>query len=135
MTKKSKKTIEQALNERRGDIAKRMHIAVVGDGYHIIEIPAADGSPFKVWSGRIWPRPFQTEHAADLFRDDLVDAYAQGNPNDANITGRNFEHFEMRARVLEFLENRGGIADPRGLARDLCESNLFGPSCTDEIPF
>ncbi len=115
MTKKSKKTIEQAFNERRGDIAKRMHIAVVGDEFHIIEIPGGNGEPFETWSC-----PFASKRAAELFLSDLLDAYANG---DMNLCGSlsSLVDYEQQARVLEFLVKRENIADLNALARDLVE--------------
>ena len=111
-----------------------MHVAKMGDGFHILEIPAADGSPFKVWPG-----PFKTKRAAELFRDELLDAYAEGKPNDACCSGGIFEAFEEQASVLEFLEKRAPFADLLELARDLCQFRpweLRHPNNSDdEIPF
>ncbi len=133
MTKKNQKTVEQTIVERRAEIAKRMHVAKMGDGFHIIEIPAADGSPFEAWPG-----PFNSKLAAELFRDDLLDAYAEGNPNNACMSGGIFQEFEQRAGVLNFLETQVGIADPRALAASLCQDRPWlglGAREMAEIPF
>ena len=137
MIKKNLKTVEQTIAERRVEITKRMHVAKMGDGFHIIEIPAADGSPFEAWPG-----PFTTKLAAELFRDELLDAYAEGKPNDACCSAGIFVVFEQQARVLEFLEKRKNTANLRALARDLVNSQPWqhGPYGTPgerdaEIPF
>ncbi len=137
MAKKSQKTIEQDIAERRAEIAKRMHVAKMGDGFHILEIPAADGSPFEAWPG-----PFKTKRAAELFLDELVDAYAKGNPNGVCCSGGIFVVFEQQARVLEFLEKRENTTDLRALARDLIsfqpwQNGPYGPlgEMDSEIPF
>jgi len=82
MTKKSKKTTEQNFAERRAEIAKRraeiakrMHVADTYCGFHILEIPAADGSPLKAWPG-----PFKTKRAAELYLEELLDDYANRDP-------------------------------------------------------
>ncbi len=118
MTKKSKMTVEQAFNERRGNIAKRMHVAKMGDGFHILEIPGGDGGTFEAWPG-----PFACKRAAELFLDDLLDAYADADrdPNDVCCYRGFFVAYEEQARVLEFLEKRENIADLNALARDLVE--------------
>ena len=115
MTKKSKKTIERTFKERRGDIAKRMHIAKMGDGFHIIEIPGGDGEPYVNWS--CW---FASKRAAELFLDDLLDSYANG---DMQLCGAlcSLYKYEQQARVLEFLEKLENIADLNQLARDLVD--------------
>ncbi len=69
------KTLKDFIAERRVEIAERMHVAGMSDGFHILEIPAQDGSPFTVWPG-----PFRTQRAAELFLEDLVDAYSRGTP-------------------------------------------------------
>ena len=134
MTKKNLNSIEQTTAERRAGIAKRMHVANMGDGFHILEIPAADGSPFKSWPG-----PFKTKRAAELFLDDLLDAYARGKPIVAiREYGRNaglFEAYGERARILEFLEKRDGIADPRALAYELNNYRPWVHRDPDECPF
>ena len=115
MTKKSKKTIEQAFNKRRAEIAKRMHIAVVDGGFYIIEIPGSDGEPFTIWSNR-----FASKRAAELFLVNLLDAYADG---DMQLCGAlsDLHDYDGHARVLEFLEKRENIADLNALACDLVE--------------
>ena len=115
MTKKTRMTIEQAFNERRVKIARRMHIAKMGDGFHIIEIPGGDGAPFVTWSC-----PFASKCAAELFLDDLLDAYANGYMNLCGSLS-SLVNYEQQARVLEFLEKRENIADLNQLARDLVE--------------
>lgn len=137
MTKKSKKPTEQTIAERRAEIAERMHVAKMGDGFHILEIPAADGSPFEAWPG-----PFKTKRAAELFLGELLDAYAEGKPNDACCSGGIFVVFEQQARVLEFLEKHENIADLCAVARDLVnfqpwQNGPYGPpgEMDPEIPF
>ena len=115
MTEKSKKTIEQAFNERRVKIAKRMHIAKMGNGFHILEIPGGDGAPFEAWPG-----PFASKCAAELFLDDLLDAYANGGVNFCWFLSSLFD-YDQQARILDFLEKRENIADLNALARDLVE--------------
>jgi hypothetical protein len=134
---REKATDSEAFNERRGKIAKRMHIAKMGDGFHIIEIFGRDDNPFA-----IWPGPFTSKRAADLFLDDLLDAYADGDPNDVCRSRSIFVVYEQQARVLEFLEKRENIADLNELARDLVDFKPWrnGPYGSpgerdSEIPF
>ncbi len=115
MTKKSKKTIEQAFNERRVKIARRMHIAKMGDGFHIIEIPGRDGEPFTTWSCR-----FASKRAAELSLDDLLNAYANGDMIFCWFLSSLFD-YDQQVRILDFLEKRENIADLSALARDLVE--------------
>ena len=115
MTKKSKKTVEQAFNERRVEIAKRMHIAVVGVGFPIIEIPGGDGEPFAIRS-----LPFASKRAAELHLDDLLDEFAYGDLGPCNSRSL-YVDYEQQARILEFLEKRENIADLNQLARDLVD--------------
>ena len=68
-------TIEQTIAERRAEIAKRMHVPKMKDGYHILEIPGRKGEPYE-----FWPGPFQTERGAKLALDDLLDCYATSEP-------------------------------------------------------
>ncbi len=120
MTKKSKKTAEQTIAKRRAEIAKRMHVAELCGGYHILEIPAADGSPFEAWPG-----PFKTKRAAELFLEDLLDAYAEGDPLRAcDCYISRIKNYERQAGLLEFLERRDGMLDLRELARDLSDLML-----------
>ena len=134
MTKKTKMTIEQAFNERRGNIAKRMHVAKMGDGFHILEIPGGDGEPFAIRS-----LPFASKRAAELFLDDLLDAYADADRdlNDVYCYRGSFVAYEQQARVLEFLEKRENIADLNALARDLVEFQPWEkrPSSSSGDPF
>ncbi len=111
------KTTKKTTASRRAEIAARMHVAKMGDGFHIIEIPAADGSPFEAWPG-----PFTTKLAAELFRDDLIDICAEGLNEPIHFEPDNFVAFEQIARVLEFLEKRENTANLRALARDLVNS-------------
>ena len=131
------KTTKKTDASRREEIAKRMHVAKMGDGFHIIEIPAADGSPF-----RAWPGPFTTTLAAELFRDELIDACAEGDANKACCSGVIFSYFEQQARMLEFLEKCENTTNLRDLARDLVNSQPWqhghhGPpvDIDAEIPF
>ncbi len=115
MTKKTKMTIEQDFNKRRADIAKRMHIVVVGDEFHIIEIPGGDGEPFAKWTCRC-----VSMRAAELFRDDLLDDFAYGNLDPCDSRSL-YVDYDQQARLLEFLEKRENIADLNELARDLAD--------------
>ncbi len=135
MTKKNLKTVEQTIAKRRAEIAKRMHVAELCGGYHILEIPAADGSPFEPWPG-----PFKTKRAAELFLDDLLDAYADGDP--LRVCGcyiSRIKGYERQAEVLEFLERRDGMLNLRELARDISDILLcrYGSPIEHdtEIPF
>ncbi len=133
MTKKSKKTAEQTIAKRRAEIAKRMHVAELCGGYHILEIPAANGSPFDAWPG-----PFKTKRAAELFLDDLLDAYADGEPLRAcGCYISRIKGYEQQAELLEFLERRDGMLDLRELARDLSDLMLWhhGSPIEHELPF
>ena len=154
MTKKSKKTVEQPIAIRladlakrraelaeqpfakcRAEIAKRMHVAELCGGFHILEIPAIDGGPFECWPG-----PFKTKRAAELFLEDLLDAYADGEPLRAcgGYISR-IKGYEQQAELLQFLERRDGLLNLRELARDLSELLLcrYGSPIEHdtEIPF
>jgi hypothetical protein len=129
----TKKITKKTTATHRAEIAKRMHIAAMGDGFHILEIPAADGAPFEAWPG-----PFKSKRAAELFLDELLDAYAEGNPNEACCSNGIFAVFEQRARVVEFLEGQNGVANPRELACELIRHQPWNGfhGCHDgEIPF
>jgi len=84
-----------AITARRAEIARTLHVGRFGDGFHVIEVPGPDGLPFKAWPG-----PFKTRRAAELFRDDLIDACAEGRPEKASCSGGIFTAYEMQARLL-----------------------------------
>ncbi len=114
------KTLKDYIAERRIEIAERMHVAEMSNGFHILEIPAQNGSPFAVWPG-----PFRTQRAAEMFLENLVDAYARGTPEAACGSSQEMlKEYEMRDRVMDILEEHGDIADPGALARELC---MFRP--------
>ena len=125
-------TIEKTIAERRVEIAKRMHIAEMNDEFHILEIPGADGAPFKAWPGPFWVR-----RAAALFLERLLDAYAEGNPELAFCDPGFRNLYEQEVRLLEFLEKKEGIVDPRGLAQELCHYQpwICRREMDGEIPF
>ncbi len=114
MTKKSLKTTEQTVAERRAEIAKRMHVPKRKDGYHILEIPGRKGEPYE-----FWPGPFQTERSARLFLDDLLDWYAKGEPEQALDYQGKCEGYDQQASLLTFLEEQKDINDLRSLSREL----------------
>lgn len=129
MTKKTRMTIVQPIAEPRAEIAKRMHIAEMYDGFHILEIPGINGATFKVWPG-----PFQNKRAAALFLETLLDAYAKGGSKSVCCQGV-IAQYELEARLLEFLEEQEGIADPHKLAFKLSEYRPWDRSYPDELPF
>jgi hypothetical protein len=118
MTLKNLNPTEQIIAKRRAEIAQRMHIAEFDSRFYILEIPAADGSPFEVGHG-----PFGGRGGAELFLNDMLDAYARGVPIDAIIEGGPdcdfIESYGEQAIILELLKGTEGIADPRALAREL----------------
>jgi hypothetical protein len=126
------KSTEQTTAEHRAEIAKRLHVIKIGGEFRIIEIPAADGSPFECC-----PSGFRAERATQILLDDLLDAYAEGD------TERVFDYpgrprdYEQRSAVMEFLEQQNGVANPRELARALIHDRPW-ERCNDmdsEIPF
>jgi hypothetical protein len=121
MTLKNLNPTEQTIAKRRAEMAKRMHIAEIDSRFYILEIPAADGSPFEEQHG-----PFRLRGGAELFLNDLLDAYARGEPIDAIIAiaqdalGCDFkDSYGEQAIFLNFLKGIEGIADPRALALEL----------------
>ena len=73
-----RKPWDEIIAERRKEIAEVLHVVRVGEGYHILQIPGDDGAPCTSWPG-----PFESETAASLFRDDLIDAAAEGEARNA----------------------------------------------------
>ena len=114
MAKKNQKAIEQPTNERRAEIAKRMHVPKMKDGYHILEIPGRKGEPYE-----FWPGPFQTERGAKMFLDVLLDWYAEGDPEQALDYPGRCEGYDEQAGVLIFLEAQKDTSDLPALAREL----------------
>ncbi|QQA41481.1 hypothetical protein [Pelagovum pacificum] len=95
--------------EIREGFARQLHVAHLGDGYHVVQIPGEEGEPLKAWPG-----PFKSERAASLFRDDLIEAATQGNPRDACCSDGIFDHFNLAGRFLDLIETHEG--DARTLA-------------------
>ena len=73
MTKKSKKTAEQTIAERRAEAAKFMQIVEIDGYFYISERPDAGDIPFTPWHGR-----FRRRNMAEWFHNVLLDAYAEG---------------------------------------------------------
>src|SRR6478609_5974364 len=70
---------EDIIRERRSEFAANMHIVhMADDRYHVVSIPGSGEEPLHAWPG-----PWETEAAAGLFMDDLLDACAEGSPADA----------------------------------------------------
>ena len=106
--------------DRRNKFRKRIHITKIGHRLHVFEIPAADGSPLK-WRGG----PFDSELAAELFREELAEACAFGDVKLRRFEkdSRGPEHYDEWARIVAFMEDGQRCIDPsdlRSLARDLC---------------
>ena len=131
MAKKSQKTIEQTIAKRRAEIAKRMHVPKMKDGYHILEIPGRNGEPYE-----FWPGPFVTERGAGLALEDLLDWYAIGEPEQALDYPGGCGAYDQEACLLTFLEEQKDFSDLRELAREL--SNVRPWTIRpdhEEIPF
>jgi hypothetical protein len=116
----------------RADLAASMHIVRMADArYHVVSIPGFDGELIHAWPGH-----WATEAAARLFREDLLDACAEGSPADAYCSSGIFEHFHCAGRILEIIERHEG--DKRALANALA-SMLSKPAAEeavdDGIPF
>ena len=92
-----------------------LHIAEMGDGFHVLEIPGPDGKPF-----RAWPGPFKSRLGASLFLDVLVDCAVEDDLNEACCSSGIFEHYDMAGRLLEWLgeEDPGNRALACRLASD-----------------
>jgi hypothetical protein len=119
---------EEVIAERREEFSARLHIAPMGDGYHILEVPGAKGEPFQPWQG-----PFATKAAASLYRDDLVEAWAAGSPADAYCSYGIYEHFNLAGRLLNIIERYG--SDNRKLANMFASERPWEtrtPSETDD---
>lgn len=124
--------LEETLEARRKEIDAALHIVKLADGYHIIEVTGDPESPVKAWPG-----PFASHSAADLFRDDLVQAYAEGSPNDACCSYGIFEHFNIAGEILNILCAHPG--DPRAQALELARAKPWqqGQDLHDsgDVPF
>ena len=127
MTKKSKKTAEQTIAKRRAEIAERMHVPQINDGYHVLEIPGRNGEPYE-----FWPGPFRTELGAKLFLDVLIDCYAEGDPEQALDYSNGCEGYDQQAGVLAFLERHDDVSDKRFLAHELCRVRPWNGTYCDE---
>ena len=126
-TKITKKT----LAERRAEIAERMHVPKMSDGYHILEIPGRNGEPYE-----FWPGPYKTERGARLFLDHLLDWYAEADPAQALEIVICCKNYDEEAGVLTFLEGQKNISDRRALARDLCRLRPWRSYLAeDDLPF
>lgn len=119
MTKQAtKESTEQTVAERLAEIAKRMRIVELGDGFHIREVPAGDGESVKVWPG-----PFRTLRGAKILvelvsEEDGAFEYYGGR----SITDYGVRQFDRQGRLRDFFEQQEGVSDPRGLARELADS-------------
>lgn len=102
----------------RAKIAKRLFVVELTTGWQVLEIPGHNGDAVSVWAS-----PFNTERAAKLFRDELLDAHVAGDPTAVlnRCDGRAF--YEDQARLLELLERREDFSDLRALARDIVEND------------
>ena len=111
-------TFEKQFDQCCAEIAKRMQISEVTAGFQILEAPAGDGAPLKVW-----PPTFQTKRAAELFLEELIAFYVICDPEEfyGASTDAKYcvEHFEEIATVWGSLEAQG-IANPRKLACTFC---------------
>ena len=95
---------EEIVGERRAEFAADMHVIRMADGrYHVVSIPGFDGEPIHAWPG-----PWDTEAAARLFMNDLLNACAEGSPSDAYCSSGIFEHFNLAGRILDVIEKHGG---------------------------
>jgi len=115
----AKKTTKQTKTNRRAEIAERLFVVELTTGWQVLEIPGRNGDAVGVWAS-----PFETERAAKLFRDDLLDAYVAGDPKAVLQRCDGCAFYEKQARLLEFLECREDITDLRALARDITENNI-----------
>ena len=114
----TKKSTKQTIAERLAEIAKRMRIAEMGDGFQIREVPAGDGEPVKVWPG-----PFRTRRGAEI----LVELVSEEDGAFEYYDGRSFtdygvRQFDREGRLRDFFEQQEGVSDPRGLARELADA-------------
>ena len=109
-------TFKEQFERSCAEIAKRMQISEVTAGFQILEAPAGDGAPFKVW-----PPTFQTKRAAELFLEELIGFYVICDPEEIYGSSVDPKSYEETARVWESLEQQG-VANPRELARTFCAS-------------
>jgi hypothetical protein len=128
------RTSDDVFAERRADFSGMFHIAHISDGYHIVQVPGPDGTPFKAWPG-----PFESERAASLFREDLLDAAAAGSPGDACCSSGIFEHFNLVARILACIESSDGdglaVASRLALERPWEFNTPQSRELDDDAPF
>ena len=127
MTKQAtKESTEQIIAERRVELAKRMHVEEMGDGFHILKASANQDLKYASWLG-----PFSTRRSADLFLEQALEENFFPDRFDLRFGNYVIRSLEREARLLEFLEGQGGVSDPRGLAREL---NDCGPWLEPEDP-
>ena len=113
--------LDETVAERRKEIAEMLHVVRMSDGYHVLQIPGDDGA-----SCSSWPGPFESESAAKLFRDDLIQAAAQGNPGDACCSYGVFDHYNLAGRFLDIIVAHSG--DDRSLARAIASQEPWKPA-------
>ena len=118
------------LTAKRGlELAAKLHIVESGGGYHILQIPGADGAACTSWAG-----PFESESAAGLFREDRIVAKAACDPSEVCCSGYDLNFYNVTARFLQVFEQ--GPQEPEALARAITKACPWVTAGNgDEWPF
>ncbi|MCB1329222.1 MAG: hypothetical protein KDK28_07160 [Maritimibacter sp.] len=115
LTKEKKSARDQIITGRRTEYANGFHIIHTGDCYQILQIPADNGEPFF-----FWPEEFDSATAANLFRDEMIDALASGDWRDAYCFSGNHQFYNVVGKILDIIESHEG--DTRALAFRIASS-------------
>ena len=124
------KPLAEEMEARRKELTEVLHVVEIVGGYHLLQIPGDDGAPCTTRGGS-----FDSEAAADLYRDDIIAAMVEGIPNNACGSGDIFAFYDIAARILAVIEQ--APQDPKALARAIADACPWRTPGVDDwkIPF
>ena len=104
------------MTDNNNAIAERLHIVRIQGQFHVVEIPTADGEPFRHWYG-----PFERKLAAEIFLPDFIRAHEAGHQQDACHLP---DFYDIAARALKIIKAHDG--DDRELAMEIVRTMPWG---------